>query len=76
MIKKEWAERRKQWEHFNRWESDRRDTLDESQTLHLIGEMVDFYLKLNPEAKRQKPLPADYGQGIKNMHRLLAVLKI
>ena len=74
MNKLEWFKRKKQWDTFNAWQAGQ-SHIPANEAVRLVGEVVDFYLKLNPAAGRQQPLPADFGQNIINLHRGLAVLK-
>jgi hypothetical protein len=73
MIKKEWDRRRRFWKEFAIWKNGQKDIENSQSDIHLIGEMVDFYLKKHPETKKKLTLQKDYGQGVVQLHKNLSL---
>ncbi len=69
MDKKQWEERQKQWDRFAAWEAEQ-PGIPFEQAISQISDLIALYLEMNENASIT--LPPDYGEGIKNMHRLRA----
>ena len=70
------AERQRQWDRFHAWERSqlrKHGPRDPDETIGLMGDMIDWFLSMHPSAARDT-ISQEKIDGIRNMHRCLAVL--
>lgn len=74
MDKEKLIKRNKCWKEFSLWENNRTEDKKERQSnIHIVGEMVDFYLKKYPEKIKNSIISGkDYG-GIMRLREKLSL---
>jgi hypothetical protein len=75
MFNKEWRRRNEGWKKFEDWKKKQSSTQTTQVNIHLIGEIVDFYLTRNPKIKKKLLKEKNY-EGIKRLHRNLSLWRM